>query len=106
MTVPDANTVVAWGTAIATLIIVIRQQVNAMAGKQRSESMQTTMEVTKQKVETIHSTTTNGQIEVLKSRAVALRELADLRKLPADQLAAVKAELDLATYINNTKGAA
>lgn len=106
MTVPDANTVVAWGTAIATLIIVIRQQFNAMAGKQRGEAMQSAVDVTKQKVDTIHDTTTNGQIAVLKSRATALRELADLRKLPADELAAAKAELDLATYITNTKGAA
>lgn len=106
MTIPDSKDVIAWATAIATLIIVIRQQVNAMAGKQRGEAMQTTMEVTKQKVDQVHNTTTNGQIEVLKSRALALRELADLRKLPADELAAVKAQLDLATYISNTKGAA
>lgn len=106
MIVPDSNAIVAWATAIATLIIVIRQQVNAMAGKQRGVAMQNTMEVTKQKVETIHDSTTNGQIEILKSRALALREIANLRKLPSDELAAVKAELDLATYISNTKGAA
>ena len=68
--------------------------------------MQSTLEDAKQKVETIHSTTTNGQIVILKSRALALRELATLRKLPADELAATKAELDLASYINNTRGAA
>lgn len=106
MTVPDSNTIVAWGTAIATLIIVIRQQVNAMAGKQRGETMQTTIDITKEKVQQVHDTTTNGQIMVLKSRAIALRELSDLRKLSADDLAATKAELDLATYISNTKGAA
>lgn len=106
MTVPDANTIVAWGTAIATLVIVIRQQINAMAGKQRSEAMRDTVEVTKQRVDVIHDSTTNGQIAILKSRAVALRDIADLRKLPADDLAATKAEADLAAYITNTKGAA
>lgn len=111
MTVPDSQTIIAWGTAIATLILIVRQQMNAMAGKQRGEDMQSsidhtqcTVQTTKAKVEEIHTTTTNGQIEILKSRATALRTIANLRNTPSDIMAAQLAETDLAAYIKNTKG--
>lgn len=103
MSAPTATDIAAWATAISTLIILIQQKLNADAGKQRGETMQKTVQGTKEKVEDIHTSTLNGQIEILKSRATALRTLATLRQTKEDEIAALRAELDLFNYIN--KGA-
>lgn len=91
---PDGNTVIAWGTAIATLIIVIRQQINASAGKKRGDEQTA-------KINDIHATSTNGQVEILKTRALALRAVATLRGLPNDVLVADQAEKDLVAYVQS-----
>lgn len=95
MNVPDGNTIAAWGTAIATLIIIIRQQMNAEAGRKRGEGDST-------KISDIHQSTMNGQVAILETRATAFRALATLRgNLPADVAAAQKAEQDLADFLEN-----
>lgn len=94
---PDGNTVIAWGTAIATLIIVIRQQINASAGKKRGEEQAS-------KINDIHATSTNGQIEILRSRALGLRTLATVQPTSDNQNAATKAENDLVLYLKSLGG--
>jgi hypothetical protein len=95
---PDANTLVTWSTAIAILIIAVRQQINAMAGQKRGEKTQQVAEDTNTKVSSVHQITANGQLQILETRAVALRALALIRKSPSDDKAAIIAEQELATY--------
>lgn len=95
---PDGNNLLLWINAIAIIVIGVRQQINAMAGKQRIQQMQDTVEGTQQKVNDIHNVSTNGQVTILQTRAAALRALAQLRNTPEDNLAAVQAEKDLQDY--------
>jgi len=85
VTVPDGNTIALWASAIATIIVLVRQQLNAMAGKRRGEE-------DSKKIQDIHSTTLNGQFQILETRAIALRALATLRQTPLDIKAAERAE--------------
>lgn len=92
MNVPDLKTVGEWAGVAATFYILVRQQINARAGKARGEA-------TQQKVNEIHATTANGQMDILRSRAVGLRTLAVLQDTPENRLAATKAEQDLLDYL-------
>jgi hypothetical protein len=90
--VPDSNTVIAWGTAIATLIVIIRQQINAQAGKARGDAQAI-------KINEMHTATTNGQLDILRSRALAFRALANAQSTPENIKNALDAENDFVTYL-------
>lgn len=97
MHVPDATIIGEWAGFVATFIILVRQQINARAGKARGEA-------TQQKVNEIHATTANGQMDILRSRALALRTLATLQDTSDNRLAATKAEQDLLDYLRAIGG--